>query len=94
MKNKQMIVLDIALWLLVIFPVIKLIKICLEAYYVGAKPSFNEGSVYYGIEGIKMMFYMVIFYGFAYVVLWIICLLVAVTFTVYMVRQIKKRFDK
>ena len=94
MKNKQMIVLDIALWLLVIFPVIKLIKICLEAYYVGARPSFNEGPVYYGIEGIKMMFYMVIFYGFAYVVLWIICLLVAVIFTVYMVRQIKKRFDK
>lgn len=94
MKNKQMIVLDIALWLLVIFPVIKLIKICLEAYYVGARPSFNEGPVYYGIEGIKMMFYMVIFYGFAYVVLWIICLLVAVIFTVYMVRRIKKRFDK
>jgi len=94
MKNKQMIVLDIALWLLVIFPVIKLIKICLEAYYVGARPSFNEGPVYYGIEGIKMMFYMVIFYGFAYVVLWIICLIVAVIFTVYMVRQIKKRFDK
>ena len=86
MKNKQMIVLDIALWLLVIFPVIKLIKICLEAYYVGAKPSFNEGPVYYGMEGVKMM----IFYGFAYVVLWIICLLVAVIFTVYMVRQIKK----
>lgn len=94
MKNKQMIVLDIALWLLVIFPVIKLIKICLEAYYVGAKPSFNEGPVYYGMEGVKMMFYMMIFYGFAYVVLWIICLLVAVIFTVYMVRQIKKRFDK
>lgn len=90
MKNKQMIVLDIALWLLVIFPVIKLIKICLEAYYVGAKPSFNEGPVYYGMEGVKMMFYMMIFYGFAYVVLWIICLLVAVIFTVYMVRQIKK----
>jgi len=90
MKNKQMIVLDIALWLLVIFPVIKLIKICLEAYYVGAKPSFNEGPVYYGMEGVKMMFYMMIFYGFAYVVLWIICLLVAVIFTVYMVGQIKK----
>ena len=90
MKNKQMIVLDIALWLLVIFPVIKLIKICLEAYYVGAKPSFNEGPVYYGMEGVKMTFYMMIFYGFAYVVLWIICLLVAVIFTVYMVRQIKK----
>lgn len=90
MKNKQMIVLDIALWLLVIFPVIKLIKICLEAYYVGAKPSFNEGPVYYGMEGVKMMFYMMIFYGFVYVVLWIICLLVAVIFTVYMVRQIKK----
>lgn len=94
MKNKQMIALDVVLWLLVIFPVIKLLKTCLEAYYVGAKPSFNEGPVYYGMEGVKMMFYMMIFYGFAYVVLWIICLLVAVIFTVYMVRQIKKRFDK
>lgn len=94
MKNKQMIALDVVLWLLVIFPVIKLLKTCLEAYYVGAKPSFNEGPVYYGMEGVKMMFYMMIFYGFAYVVLWIIGLLVAVIFTVYMVRQIKKRFDK
>lgn len=63
MKNKQMIVLDVVLWLLVIFPAIKLLKICLEAYYVGAKPSFNEGQVYFGLEGIKMMFYMMLFYG-------------------------------
>ena len=85
-----MIALDIALWLLVIIPVIKLFNTCLEAYYAGAKPSFNEGPVYYGMEGFLMMFRMMMFYGISYVALWVLCLIVAISFTVYMVWRMKK----
>ena len=65
--------------------------ICLEAYYTGAKPSFNEGPVYYGMEGFKMMFRMMMFYGFFYVIMWGLVFLVTIIFTAYMILRIKKQ---
>ena len=75
----------------VILPIIKLFEICEKAYYFGAKPSFNEGPVYYGIEGFKTMFGMMMFYGFGYVIIWVVAFFITVGFTVYMVRHIKNK---
>ncbi|RKM55849.1 hypothetical protein D6853_09895 [Butyrivibrio sp. X503] len=91
MNKKTLIAIDIFLWSAVILPIIKLFMICAKAYYSGAKPSFNEGPVYYGMEGFKMMFWMMMFYGFSYVIVWVLVFLVTVFFTIYMILRIKKQ---
>ena len=90
MNKKMMITIDTALWVAVILPIIKLFTICMKAYYMGAKPSFNEGPRFYGMEGFETMFWMMMFYGFFYVILWVIIFIAAVIFTIYMIRRMKK----
>ena len=90
MNKKLMIVFDVALWVAVIIPIIKLLLLCINAYYEGVSPSFNDGPVYYGMKGFRMMFWIMMFYGFFYVILWTIIFIAAVIFTIYMIRRIKK----
>lgn len=90
MNKKVMIAIDTALWIAVILPLVKLFTICMKAYYIGAKPSFNDGPVYYGMKGFRMMFWIMMFYGLYYVILWVIIFIAAVIFTIYMIRRMKK----
>ena len=89
-KKKILQIVDAGLWLGVIIPIIKLLQLCIKAYFEGAKPSFHDGPTYYGWDGFCTMFEMVLVFGFGFVFIWAIVLICAIAFSIFMVRYLRK----
>lgn len=89
-KKQKLTTVAIILWGMVITPMIRLVLKCINAYYYGVRPGFNEGRTFYGMQGFRVKLKMEMFYGFVNVILWGILFIVAVIFTIWMTKKRKE----